>query len=210
MAEEYPRDEFDDLPASRRVGAHRAAQRGGRSVRIVLGAVLVTAVIIAAVYGLLQISRSGSVFDDYTAAPAASDSASATPGETTSSEPEASEPAETSAAPEPSSASPSPSATVNAKSLQVTVYNGCTGSSCRSGTAAQVASDLTSSGWTVAGTANAPSSLRPGQNSVVYYTNSRYQDAAQQLAQELGIASVRAGSGLSTPLTVVLGNSFGR
>lgn len=205
MAQRYPQDEFDDLSTVQKVGAHRAAERGWRSARILIGALVVTALVVAGVYGALQIVRNGSVFDEYVAAsadsasPDASAESSAAATEDTAATP--SETASPSAEPEQTTAA------VDPYSLTVGVYNGTN----RSGLAATAAAQVRAAGWAVSATTNAPSGVRGQANSVVYYSDAAYADAARQLADALSLSggTVQRSIG-TTQLSVVLGTTYNR
>lgn len=204
MAEKFPKDEFDDLPVSRKVGAHRAVERGWRTLRIVIGALVATALLVGIVYGVLQITRSQSVFDDYSAAPQQSESSEPAESESASAEP--AEPSEEPSEPAPS---PSPSApTVNPHSLQVTVFN-AQGANAQSGLAARTGAKLTANGWKVGQVTNAPASFGTHRTTVVYYTDERYADAAKQLSSDLQLSSSpQLNQTLSVPLTVAIGSDY--
>ncbi|MCD7101774.1 LytR C-terminal domain-containing protein [Pseudoclavibacter sp. 13-3] len=208
MAEKFPKDEFDDLSASRKVGAHRAAERGWRTLRIVIGALIATALVVGIVYGVMQITRSQSVFHDYSAAP---QSESSDPAESASPSSEAVESAEGASAEPSDSASPSPSpsaAAVNAHSLEVTVLN-AQGANAEAGLAARTGAKLTAKGWKIGQVATASSSFGAHRSTIVYYTDERYADAAKQLSSDLQITTApQYNATLSVPLTVAIGSDY--
>lgn len=211
MAQKYPQDEFDDLSSVHKVGAHRAAERGWRSARILIGALAVTALLVAGVYGALQVVRNGSVFNEYVAASDDSASAEASTEASEAATDDADATATESASPSetttPSAEPEQTTAAVDPYSLTVGVYNGTS----RSGLAATAAAQVKAAGWTVSTTTNAPSGVRGQANSVVYYSDAAYADAAQQLADALSLAggTVQRSIG-TTQLSVVLGTTYNR
>jgi len=182
MAEKFPRDRFDEIPADiERVGAHRAPRPRGRGWIAFGWAALATVILVGAgVFGLSLINGAIS-FTGKTP----TGSATSTPTPT---------------------ATPTPTVVPTVDpSLTVNVLNG----TATAGLGAKVSDVLTAAGWKVGAVANAD--MNTLTDTIVYYADATKEGAALGIAQSLPGARIQntqdfADSGAD--LTVVIGSNY--
>ncbi|MCW4458518.1 LytR C-terminal domain-containing protein [Microbacterium sp. MPKO10] len=184
MGSSHPRDRFDDVPRSPRVGAHRAP--GGRRFVGFLWAALATVILIAlGIFGL-SLATDRLNLDQVI--------------------PGASEPSQT---PTPEKTTPEPTAepTIDPESL-VQVLNGTT----TAGLASDVKELLGEGGWTPSNVTASNASDDSLEKSVVYYDDEELEGAARGVAETLGIETVTYSSEFSvgdvSQIVVVLGADY--
>ncbi len=182
MAEKFPRDRFDEIPADiERVGAHRAPRPRGRGWIAFGWAALATVILVGAgVFGL-SLVNGAITFTGKTPTGSASTTPTPTPTPT-----------------------PTVVPTVD-PSLTVNVLNGTS----TSGLGGKVGEVLTAAGWKVGAVANAD--MNTLTETIAYYADPTKEGAALGVAQSLPGAKIQntqdfADSGAD--LTVVIGSNY--
>lgn len=206
----YARDEFDRVPQNpARQGVHRApAETPRRSLLPILMtgmAALVVGLVCFLVLPKLGFTQAGSEASVMAenrqggAAPASSDSTTATPS-TSATAPGTASPEPTSS----SSASPTTTAShpVVDKTAVVSVYNGTT----TGGLAARVASQVQGDGWPLGVVGNWGGT--PQATSVIFYRGEAQKANAEALSQLLGIATLVNSTDFQQPLVVLVGPGY--
>ncbi|SEB98123.1 LytR cell envelope-related transcriptional attenuator [Paramicrobacterium humi] len=187
MAKSFPRDRFDDVPRTSRVGAHRAPAPRGRGWAAFGWAALATAILVA--LGILGLSLASDRLNlDQVFEMPAETSASPTPTETTT---------------------PTAEPTIDPKAL-VQVLNGTT----TPGLAGDGKDKLAAAGWTDSNITASNASDTSITTSTVYYDDPTLEGAARGVAESLGISTVTystefsSGEGGISQIVVVLGSDF--
>ncbi|WP_084039266.1 LytR C-terminal domain-containing protein [Demequina sp. NBRC 110053] len=188
MAQDYPRDEFDEMAAEGGpVGVHRAPRSWWTRVLPPLVALVVGGLVAWLIATWLW--NSG----DTPAEPQPTPTVTVTPDAepTTSPEPSAEPSVEPSEAPSPD---PTPTETAEPEpeiiyDAQVHVRNGAG----IQGLAGEQEAILTEAGYTNTDANNISASLIPGDENVVLYDGDRLADTAQDVADQLGIDAVEGG-----------------
>ncbi|GAB2520042.1 LytR C-terminal domain-containing protein [Paramicrobacterium agarici] len=184
MGSSHPRDRFDDVPRSSRVGAHRAP--GRRGWHGFLWAALATIVLIA--LGIFGLSLATDRLNLDQVLPGTG---------------------ETSSAPPTSTPTPTPTAepTIDPEAL-IQVLNGTT----TSGLAGEAKTRLGESGWTASNITASNASDNSLEKSVVYYDDDSLEAAARGVAQLLGVEAVEYSTEFSVgeipQIVVVLGADY--
>lgn len=189
MAKSFPRDRFDDVPRTSRVGAHRAPTPRGRGWVAFGWAALATLILIAlGIFGLSLATDRLNLDDVFVVPSESSESPTATPTETTT---------------------PTAEPTIDAEAL-VQVLNGTTAA----GLAGEAKDQLAAGGWTEANITASNASDTDIETSVVYYDDESLEGAARGVAESLGLSNVSfsteygAGEGGVSQIVVVLGADF--
>lgn len=184
MGSSHPRDRFDEVPRSSRVGAHRAPGRRGWVG--FLWAVIATIVLIAV--GIFGLSLATDRLNLDQVIPGSSEPSS-TP------------------TPEKTTAQPTVEPTIDPKAL-VQVLNGTT----VAGLAGDVKTALADGGWTASNVTASNASDDDLEKSVVYYDDDALEGAARGVAETLGIEAVEYSTEFSVgdipQIVVVLGADY--
>lgn len=197
----FPPDRFDGVTEHLdRVGAHRGGRRAHHGLITFAWAALAVGVLVLIGIVLLRVVGDSSSFTD-NSSPAASASAGTT--STPSSTTPATTPVTPSTPATPSDAPVTDPSTLDFTVTQIAVLNGTS----TSGLAARGAAVLTTGGWKVASTGNAPAQAA---SSIVYYSasSSANRNIALGIAQKLGFTAVEQSTQFSNAITVVLGADY--
>ncbi len=184
MGSSHPRDRFDDVPHSSRVGAHRAP--GRRGWLGFLWAAIATIVLIAVGIFGLSIATDRLNLDQVIPGP--------------------SEPSET---PTPSQTTPEPTVepTIDPEAL-IQVLNGTT----TPGLAGDVKAVLGDGGWTSSNVTASNASDDSLEKTVIYYDADALEGAARGVAKTLGVGAVEYSTEFSVgdvpQIVVVLGSDY--
>ncbi len=184
---DYPDDEFDNLESTDRRGAHR---RGGGPLSQGAAVALITVLAIVAlllVVGAVRIVglSSGNPEDQIAQTPGAEDSA---PADGDSGDDQSSA---------PSSDSSQSASDVDKSGVSVGVYN----ASGKSGAAARYSKALKDDGWEIGKSGNYSYA---GNTSVVFYDRDSHKEAAQAIADQMGVSDVKQSSKFSVDIALVL------
>ncbi len=183
MGKTFPRDRFDDVPRSSRVGAHRAPGRSGWVA--FLWAALATIVLIA--LGIFGLSIATDRLDLDAVLPGGTEEVTPTPTKTT--------------------AEPTVKPTIDPEAL-IQVLNGTT----TSGLAGDVKELLGSSGWKASNITANNASETGLEKTVVYYDNEALEGSARGVAEALGVEAVTYSTEFSVgdipQIVVVIGADY--